>query len=125
VAAADGVAGLDAELGFQRRDESAEKIQDQRVGLFEHGHRLWVDQGRDNDWPMAVADSGFVDAGDAFAGLVDGVDEGHAHLPILDAFELGKQAVAEGFGGDTGAVGNKKYGMPCGLIHRGSGERVG
>jgi hypothetical protein len=47
-----------------------------------------------------------VDLAHGLVGLVHGVDEGQAHMARLHV-ELGQDGVAEGFGGDAGAVGDK------------------
>jgi hypothetical protein len=58
---------------------------------------------------LALDLAGVVDLAHRLVGLVHGVDEGQAHMAGLH-LELGQDGVAEGLGGDAGAVGDKKYG---------------
>ena len=50
-----------------------------------------------------------VDLSHGLVGFVHGVDEGQAHV-VGRHFKLHQDGVAEGFGGDAGAVRDKKYG---------------
>ena len=109
--APDAVVGLDAELGFQRLDEGAEHVQHQAVAQAagDDVAHLVVDQRDEDDRPLAFAQRRFVDLPHHRPGLVDRVDEGPAHMARLGR-ELREDRVAEGFGGDAGAVGDEEHG---------------
>ena len=58
---------------------------------------------------VTVAEGGtsgdlLIDAAHRLVGLFDRVDERKPHLTQLDRLELGEERVAEGLGGDTGAI---------------------
>jgi hypothetical protein len=50
-----------------------------------------------------------IDLADSLMCLVDGVDKGQSDMPCFH-LELGQDGVAKGFGGDSSAVGDEKYG---------------
>ncbi|MNT38888.1 hypothetical protein D3C72_1750980 [compost metagenome] len=101
---------LDAQLLLQRVDEGAKHIEQHALAAvlddLEHFH---VDQRGEDDGLFALDLAGVVDLPHRLVGLVHGVDEGQAHMARLH-LELGQDGVAEGFGGDAGAVRDKKYG---------------
>lgn len=121
VRAADGVARLAAEFDLQRGEEGFEVGQAEGVGLVDDRRQVLVDQRGEDDRPHAVGFALRVDALQRFLSFVDAVQEGDADLPELDVLELGQQAVAEGFGGEAGAVGDEEYGAFDRIGHDGGG----
>ena len=69
-------------------------------------------QRREHDRALARRRVDLVDAARCIAGLVERVDEGDADLAEAH-LELAQHGMAEGFGGDAGAIGNKKHGADC------------
>lgn len=110
VRAADRVAGLDPEFGFQRHQKTFEERHAEGIGGMDDGRYFRVDQGRENDGAQAVCPAAFVDAFDHGLSFVGRIDERGPVLAEFNILELGEQAVAKGFGGEAGAVGNEKYG---------------
>ncbi|OQA31586.1 MAG: hypothetical protein BWY57_02309 [Betaproteobacteria bacterium ADurb.Bin341] len=107
---ANRVAGLDAEFRFQRCQEALEKGHAEGVGRLHDGGNLRVDQCCEHEGTQAIGPAAFVDAGDDGVRLVGTVDERGAVLAEFDILELGQQAVAQGFGSQAGAVGDKEDG---------------
>lgn len=115
--AADGVAGLDAEFGFQRGEEGFEIGKTESIGLMDEARHDRIDQCGEHDGAHAVGFALRVDALHCFLCLGDGVEEGDAQLLEFDFLELRHQAMAEGFGGQAGAVGDEEYGAFDGIGH--------
>jgi hypothetical protein len=107
--AADAVVGLDAELGLQRLDEGVEHVQHQSARLLQDLEDLGVHQRHEDDRPAALGVGRVVDLAHHLVGLVRRVDERPAHVARL-AGELRQDRVAEGLGGDAGAVGDEEHG---------------
>ena len=78
---------------------------------------LGVDQGGEDDRPLALALGGVVDLAHHLVRLVGRVDEGPPHVARLDR-ELRQDRVAEGLGGDAGAVGDEEDGARVHAVHR-------
>jgi hypothetical protein len=70
---------------------------------------LVVDQGDEDDRPLALLLGRAVDLVDHLVGLVHRVDEGPAHVARLGR-ELREDGVAEGLGGDAGAIRDEEHG---------------
>src|SRR5207244_497425 len=100
----------DAQLDLQRPNEGTEHVQEHGFAAFlDHLEDFHVDQGSEDNG-LAPFDFGrVIDLPHDLVCLVDAVDEGHAHVPRLE-FELSQDGVAEGLGGDAGAVGNEENG---------------
>ncbi len=108
--AAHAVQRLDAQLALQRADEGAEHVQQHALAvLLDDAQHAHVDQGGEDDGLLALQLGRVVDAAHGLMGLVLGVDEGQAHVARLDV-ELRQDGIAEGLGGDAGAVGDEEYG---------------
>ena len=96
--------GALAEFVFEGLDELLEEIEEEGVRLAQAGHRVGVDQGVEDDRAQAGFDGRVADLHGAVAGLVGGVDEGHAVRLEAGIRKLGEETVAEGLGRDAGAV---------------------
>jgi hypothetical protein len=108
--AADAVVRGDAELRLERLDEGVEHVQNQPLRFtFQDPQDLRVDQRHEDDRPLAFLQCRVVDLADHLVRLVGRVDERPAHMPRLGG-ELREDRVAEGLGGDAGAVGDEEHG---------------
>src|SRR5690606_38938797 len=94
-----------------------EHVQHQRPALGQDRVELPVHAGIDHDRADPVGLGGGPDLGGGGAGLGDGVDEGDPVGDEAEAGELGQQAVADGLGGDAGAVGDVEHGAGGVGIH--------
>ncbi|SPD64771.1 protein of unknown function [Cupriavidus taiwanensis] len=125
VEAADGVGGLQAKFLFERLDKGLEHVQDHRLGAAQCLVRFLVDQRGEDDRRHALVVERLVDLADGDMCLFRGIDEGHAHLAEAH-FELGQDGMAEGLGGDAGAIRDDKHGAHRGALGRlGRGRRRG
>jgi hypothetical protein len=123
--AADGVAGLDAQLDFERREEGFEIRKAKGIGFLDDGGEPWIDQGGKHDRPDAVRLAARIDAPHRLARLVFAVDEGNAHRHETDGLELRQKTVAERLDGDGRAIRDEKNGALQGRHERGVGGQGG
>jgi hypothetical protein len=115
--APDAVVRRHAELGLERLDEGVEHVQHEALGQVLHdGEHLTVDERDEDDGALALDLGRLVDLAHHLVCAVDAVDEGPAHVPRLDG-ELVEDGVAEGLGGDAGAVGDEVDGLGEGWSH--------
>ena len=109
--AADAVVRRHAELGLERLDEGVEHVEHQALRL----RRFTI--ARISGLTSVMKTIGLRPSCSAvwlisrthLVRLVGGVDEGPAHVARLDR-ELRQDRVAEGLGGDAGAVGDEEHG---------------
>jgi hypothetical protein len=112
--AADAVVGLHGQLDLQRPHEGAEHVQQHALAAgFDHFQHVHVGQRGEDDGPHALEFGRVIDLPHRLVGLVDRVGEGQPHVARLH-LELGENGVAEGFGGDAGAVGDEEN---CACMH--------
>ena len=98
-----------AEFLFQRADERIKQINHQRAIVHLNGlAHAWVDNGQKHQRAVMVTLRALGNASADLAGLVWRVDERNGFPLEFRRLELGQQRVAQGFGGDAGAVGNKE-----------------
>ena len=96
------------ELGFERGDEHLEQVEHQRVRVAElRAHRL-LDDRTEHQGPPAFAGGDIVDPPQNTFDLFRRVDVRHRHALKFEVLELRQQAVAQHFGRNAGAIGNKK-----------------
>ena len=108
--AADAVVRLQAELFFQRMHKHAEHIEQHAVAAgLQHRQHFHIHQCGEDNGAGTIDFGGMVDLAYYLVRLVYGVDEGQADVVQL-GFELRQDGVTKGFGGNAGAVGDKKYG---------------
>ncbi len=105
--AAHPVVRLQTELFFQRLHEGLDHVEDLAVAGLEDVEHVVVGQGGEHDRPLALALAGGIDFAHHLERLVHRVDERPAHMPRLDR-ELRQDGIAQGFGGDAGAIGHEK-----------------
>ena len=102
--ASDTVVGLGVQLGLQRFDKGCEHVQKHAFAAFpQHREHLHVHQRGEDDGAGAVDRSGVVDLPHRLVGLVHGIYKRQPYMAGFD-FKLRQDGVAEGFGGDAGAV---------------------
>ena len=101
---------LDAQLHLQRVDKGAKHVQQHAFAAFlNHLEHFHVYQRGEYDALASLQLRRVVDLAHGLVGFVHRVDEGQAHAPGHD-LELRQDGIAKGFGGDAGAVRDKKYG---------------
>ena len=93
---------------FKRRQEGRENVDHETIGRCEDLTNVLIDDGVEDDRPEAVGFGGFVDLlyhGPRFIHVVDVRPREFAEGNV---FELRQKALAQGFGGDAGAIGDKE-----------------
>ena len=98
-----------AELGLERDQERFEHVEDQGAAARDLGGDVGIDRGVDHDRPHPLRFAAGADALGHLARAFDAVDEGDPVGLETRAAELGQQAVANGFGGDTGPIGDVEH----------------
>ena len=98
------------ELVLQGRQEGAEDVHHEGFGSGEFTPDLAVNNGVKGQRPRPVELPRLVDLLNRLLGFAHGIDVGKGDLLELDAVELGQEAVAKGFGGNAGAVGDEEGG---------------
>src|SRR4249919_2094195 len=96
---------LSPEFAFQGLYEGREDVQHQCPTLVQQRVELRVDAGIHDDRTRSVLNSHAADLLGGFPCLFDVVDERNAVGDETRSLELGQQAMANGFGGDTSAIG--------------------
>src|SRR5580692_11705705 len=101
---------LAAQFLLERFHEGTEHVQHHALaGLGGHdGAHILIHQGHEDDGTLALALRGLIDLLDHAPGLVHGIHEGPAYMSRSPG-KLRQDGVAESLGGDTGAIGHKKY----------------
>ncbi len=94
-----------AQFAFQRLDEGREHVQHQRTALGDQGAQGRVHAGTHHDRAGAQPFAGATDAVRGIPGLLFVIHEGQPVGLEPHSRELGQQAVADGLGRDTGAIG--------------------
>ena len=106
----DAVAGLHAQLDFQRVHERAEHVEQHALAILLDDAQDFHVHERGEDNGLAAFKLGrMVDLPHYLVRLVHAVDEGQAHVTRLE-LELRQDGIAERFGRDAGAIGDEKYG---------------
>ena len=106
---AHAVVGRHRQLGLQRLDEGVEHVQHHALGLgLDQVQGFGVDQGSEDDRLFPFQLRAVVDLCHHLVCFVQAVDEGPSHMSRLDR-ELRQDGVAKGFGGDAGAIRDKKH----------------
>ena len=106
----DAPLALGAEFALQRFDERCEHIQHQRATFRQHRVEFRIDAGIDHDGARPMLLTGAPDLQRRLAGLGHRI---HERDPIGDEAgfrKLRQQAVANGLGGNAGAVGDVEHG---------------
>ncbi len=105
VALVDLVAGAYAQFVLKRVEEGTEQIENQSVAAMQQCAVVVVDESGKNHRFLAIFYGRSVDASNGFPGLFIRLDKGQGDLHKLNVTELAEHAVAKGFCGDAGAIG--------------------
>ena len=125
--AADAVVGLHAQLDLQRPHEGAEHVEQHALAAVSITCRISMLTSVVKTIGLRPSTSAvWLIWRTAWCALSTRVDEGQAHVARLD-LELRQDGVAEGFGGDAGAVGDEEDGacvhgvalVQCGALRSG------
>ena len=99
-----------AELLFQGGEERGKDVDHEAFGLCENFTDLLVDDGVENDRARSVFLGSIIDLLYHGARFFNAIDIRARELGERDGFELRQQTLTQGFGGDTGAIGDEESG---------------
>ncbi len=99
---------LHAQLAFQAADESVKKVKEHAGAVLEQPAELGVNKGAENDRADALGVRIHVDLHDSLARFAEIINKRQCNLVEFEWIELGQEALAQGFGRDSRAVGYEK-----------------
>ena len=114
VGLADGMRAGRTEHLLESRNEGAEHIEYLSGRTVQRSADLRIDDGAEYQRCQAVGGRSPVNQVDGLARLGHGIDERQSNAAEIMALELGQQALAEGFGGNGGAIGDEQDGSAHG-----------
>ena len=113
VGLADRIGRVGRKLLFQRRKKGGEDIDHETVGLRQDRPDVAVHDGIEDDRAGPVRLGSIIDLLYHGARFFFGIDVRSRQFDEADVLELCQKALAQGFGGDTGAVRDEE----CGSFH--------